>query len=68
LPLGQASPRRGLRGFLDTFRLRHKGEVDRRKFEADLIMNAIKTGDIEQAINNLRFLVEAGLVRGNEVF
>jgi hypothetical protein len=39
-------------------------EADERKFEANLITDAVQAGDADQAATNLKFLVDTGLLRG----
>jgi hypothetical protein len=40
-------------------------ELDRMKFESDLIMSAVKANDIKAAKDNLSFLIEVGLIKNN---
>jgi hypothetical protein len=39
-------------------------EADERKFEANLITEAVKAKDADQAATNLKFLVDTGLLKG----
>ena len=43
-----------------------QSQFEREKFRLQAILDAIKTGDEAQARRNLRFLVEAGLLRDDD--
>jgi hypothetical protein len=51
---------------LENKRFDAESKLARQKFESDLILNAIATGNREQARNNLIFLVEAGLIEDSQ--
>ncbi len=42
-------------------------ELERQKFESDLIITAVKTNDIKSSRDNLKFLIEAGLIKSNSI-
>jgi len=42
-----------------------RAEADRRRFEANLILEMIKTGDPDHARKNLEFLAQSGLLSGD---
>jgi hypothetical protein len=37
-------------------------QIDKKKFESDMILKAVSVGDREQAIRNLKFFLEAGFI------
>ncbi|MGF7039727.1 hypothetical protein [Mucilaginibacter lappiensis] len=42
-------------------------ELERLKFESELIMNAVKGNDSNSCVNNLRFFIKVGLIKNNAV-
>ncbi|HEX2478537.1 MAG TPA: hypothetical protein VHK45_04610, partial [Geminicoccaceae bacterium] len=43
----------------------HEIEVQRLKYQQDLVLEAMRTGDPDQAAENLRFLLDAGFLTEN---
>jgi hypothetical protein len=42
-----------------------EARLQRLRFESDLILNSVRTGDPDQAATNLQFLVQTGLLSGD---
>jgi len=42
-----------------------QADLERRRFEGDLILNSVKTGDPDHAATNLSFLLDTGLLTGD---
>src|SRR5262249_9191802 len=46
----------------DRSRFRHDHEIERTRLNGNLVVEAVKTGNLDQASKNLQFLLDAGLL------
>ena len=42
-------------------------ELDKQKFESELIITAVKTNDLKSSRDNLKFLIDVGLIKKNSI-
>jgi hypothetical protein len=51
---------------LDAEKFLLQTQIDRAKFEGELILSAIRTGDPSQSMTNVEFLIQAGLIQDRD--